>query len=71
MSGGPEAGYDVRVRDDGTGSPAGPDDGLPHHGLASMRERAQILGAKLRVESVPGAGRRSSSTSRVTRPMLA
>jgi signal transduction histidine kinase len=56
VSGGPEAGYDVQVRDDGTGFAAGPDDGLPHHGLASMRERAQILGAKLRVESVPGAG---------------
>src|SRR6476661_3374126 len=56
VSGGPEAGYDVLVRDDGTGFAAGPDDGLPHHGLASMRERAQILGAKLRVDSVPGAG---------------
>ena len=56
VSGGPEAGYDVQVRDDGTGFAARPDDGLPHHGLASMRERAQILGAKLRVESVPGAG---------------
>jgi len=56
VSGGPEAGYDVRVRDDGTGFSGGPEDGLPHHGMASMRERAQILGAKLRVESVPGAG---------------
>jgi signal transduction histidine kinase len=56
VTGGPEAGYDVRVRDDGTGFAGGPEDGLPHHGLASMRERAQILGAKLRVESVPGAG---------------
>jgi signal transduction histidine kinase len=56
VSGGPEAGYDVRVHDDGTGFSGGPEDGLPHHGLASMRERAQILGAKLRVESVPGAG---------------
>lgn len=56
VSGGPEAGYDIRVHDDGTGFAAGPEDGLPHHGMASMRERAQILGAKLRVESVPGAG---------------
>jgi signal transduction histidine kinase len=56
VSGGPEAGYDVRVRDDGTGFASGPDDDLPHHGLASMRERAQILGAKLKIESVPGAG---------------
>jgi signal transduction histidine kinase len=56
VTGGPEAGYDVSVRDDGTGFTGGPEDGLPHHGLASMRERAQILGAKLKVESVPGAG---------------
>jgi signal transduction histidine kinase len=56
VSGGPEAGYDIRVHDDGTGFAGGPQDGLPHHGMASMRERAQILGAKLRVESVPGAG---------------
>jgi signal transduction histidine kinase len=56
VSGSPGAGYDVRVRDDGTGFAGGPDDDLPHHGLASMRERAQILGAKLKVESVPGAG---------------
>ena len=56
VTGGPEAGYDVRVRDDGTGFADGPEDDLPHHGLASMRERAQILGARLKVESVPGAG---------------
>ena len=56
VTGGPEAGYDVRIRDDGTGFTGGPADDLPHHGLASMRERAQILGAKLKVESVPGAG---------------
>lgn len=56
VTGGPEHGYDVRVRDDGTGFAGGPKDGLPHHGLASMRERAQILRAKLKVESVPGAG---------------
>jgi signal transduction histidine kinase len=56
VTGGPESGYDVRVRDDGTGFAGGPEDDLPHHGLASMRERAQILGAKLKVESVPGAG---------------
>ncbi len=56
VTGGPEAGYDVCVRDDGTGFTGGPEDGLPHHGLASMRERAQILGTKLKVESIPGAG---------------
>ncbi|HEX2378157.1 MAG TPA: ATP-binding protein [Gaiellales bacterium] len=56
VTGGPEAGYDVRIRDDGTGFTGGPEDDLPHHGLASMRERAQILGAKLKVDSVPGAG---------------
>ena len=32
------------------------DDGLPHHGMTSMRERAQILGGRLRIDSVPGAG---------------
>ncbi len=56
VTGDPEAGYDVRVHDNGTGFAEGPEDDLPHHGLASMRERAQILGAKLKLESVPGAG---------------
>ena len=45
------------MRDDGTGFDASPPrDGLPHHGMTSMRERAQILGGRLRIDSVPGAG---------------
>jgi len=48
---------DMLVRDDGTGFDASPPrDGLPHHGMTSMRERAQILGGRLRIDSVPGAG---------------
>jgi len=48
--------YRVHVRDDGAGFADGPADGLPHHGLASMRERASILGGNLLIHSVPGAG---------------
>ncbi len=45
------------MRDDGTGfAVTTTDDGLPHHGMTSMRERAQILGGRLRIDSVPGAG---------------
>ena len=47
----------VEERDDGCGfSPddAGPDD--THVGLQIMRERAQLLGATVEVESVPGSG---------------
>lgn len=57
-----EGGYRVAVRDDGSGFSAGPSDGLPHHGLASMRERATILGSDLRIDSVPGAGTTVSLT---------
>ena len=49
-------GFQAAVRDDGAGFTSGPDDGLPHHGMASMRERAAILSAELRVDSVPGTG---------------
>src|SRR5919201_1206495 len=51
-----DRGFDVHVRDDGAGFAGGPEDDLPHHGLASMRERAQILGGRLRVSSIPGTG---------------
>ena len=64
VTGTPEEGFTVAVRDDGAGFTAGPDDGLPHHGMASMRERAAMLAADLRVESVPGAG----TTVRVSVP---
>jgi signal transduction histidine kinase len=49
-------GFRLHVRDDGAGFADGPDDDLPHHGLASMRERASILGGDLHIHSVPGAG---------------
>ena len=62
VTGGPEAATTCRCATTAPASSGGPEDGLPHDGLASMRERAQILGAKLKVESVPGAGRRSSCT---------
>jgi two-component system nitrate/nitrite sensor histidine kinase NarX len=47
----------VEVRDDGCGfstDDAGPDE--THVGLRIMRERAQLLGATVEVESVPGSG---------------
>ena len=57
VTGDPAAGFEILVRDDGTGFDASPPrDGLPHHGMTSMRERAQILGGRLRIDSVPGAG---------------
>jgi signal transduction histidine kinase len=57
VTGEPATGFEILVRDDGTGFDAAPPrDGLPHHGMTSMRERAQILGGRLRIDSVPGAG---------------
>jgi signal transduction histidine kinase len=57
VSGTPAEGFELVVRDDGTGfAVTTTDDGLPHHGMTSMRERAQILGGRLRIDSVPGAG---------------
>jgi signal transduction histidine kinase len=62
VTGAPEQGFRAVVRDDGAGFTSGPDDGLPHHGMASMRERAALLSGDLRVESVPGAGTTVSVT---------
>ena len=57
VSGTPGSGFEVVVRDDGTGfAVSTSDDGLPHHGMTAMRERAQILGGRLKIDSVPGAG---------------
>ena len=56
VQGAPGAGYVVRVTDDGSGFTDGPDDGLPHHGLSSMKERAAILSGVLVIDSTPGAG---------------
>ena len=48
----------AELRDDGTGMSAElAAHGRPGHlGLASMRERAQALGARLVIESAPGKG---------------
>ncbi len=56
VSGSPEDGLEALVRDDGSGVLREPDDGLPHYGMASMRERAAILGGRLDVDAVPGEG---------------
>jgi signal transduction histidine kinase len=57
VSGELETGFEVSVRDDGTGfAETAANDGLPHHGMTAMRERAQILGGRLIIDSVPGAG---------------
>jgi signal transduction histidine kinase len=56
VQGSPAAGVEARVTDDGTGVLRDPADGLPHHGLASMQERATILNGKLDIDAVPGEG---------------
>jgi signal transduction histidine kinase len=50
----------LRVADDGRGfDPAVPhSQGSPRFGLATMRERAQSIGADLQIESSPGHGTR-------------
>jgi signal transduction histidine kinase len=51
-----DGGLLLAVRDDGVGfDPAGPGAGR-HLGLASMRERVQLVGGTLDVESAPGQG---------------
>ena len=56
VHGSPQAGVEALVADDGTGVVRPPDDGLPHHGLASMQERAAILNGRLDIDAVPGSG---------------
>ena len=56
VNGSPEQGLEARIADDGSGVLRDPDDGMPHHGLASMRERAAILGGRLDIDAVPGQG---------------
>jgi signal transduction histidine kinase len=56
VHGSPKDGLEARVTDDGTGVVNDPDDGLPHHGMASMHERAAILNGRLDVDAVPGTG---------------
>ena len=59
-----EAGVSLVVKDDGAGFEIGKDMGLhdfvvhKHFGLAGMLERAEIIGAKLQVDSEPGGGTR-------------
>jgi signal transduction histidine kinase len=55
----------VIVRDDGTGfDPQTPTGGF---GLVGMRERAELLGGDLQIESSPGAGTTVTATLPVTR----
>jgi hypothetical protein len=56
VHGSPRAGLEARVADDGSGVMTPPGDGLPHYGLASMRERAAILNGSLDIDAVPGTG---------------
>jgi signal transduction histidine kinase len=59
LNGGPT--MEVQVSDDGAGFEpaaveAGQGNGRQHFGLCTMRERAESIGAELRLESTPGAG---------------
>lgn len=51
-------GFFVKIEDDGVGFEVTPSDASPpnHLGLTSMRERAELAGGWLRLESQPGAG---------------
>ena len=47
----------VRITDDGVGFTLEDEDGAPGHlGLATMRERAELVGGWLRIESDPRGG---------------
>ena len=50
--------FTMTIRDDGRGFSTlnKNSDGSKHLGLQSMRERASIMGAQLKVESAPGEG---------------
>lgn len=50
------AGHTLRVIDDGVGFESIPDSAPGHLGLTSMRERAEMVGGHLTVESRPGRG---------------
>jgi len=53
-----DAGYAISVTDDGPGFVPDPTGGSPtgHVGLSSMRERAEALGGRWKIDSQPGAG---------------
>jgi signal transduction histidine kinase len=48
----------VAVEDDGRGFEPGTPALTGHFGLATMRERIELVGGQLRVESAPGQGTR-------------
>jgi signal transduction histidine kinase len=56
----------VAVEDDGRGLPAGAGQGGSARGLAGMRRRAQRLGARLQIDSVPGRTRIALRVPRAT-----
>jgi signal transduction histidine kinase len=56
IAGSAKDGLVATIADDGSGVIREPNDGLPHHGMASMHERAAILGGRLDVDAVPGDG---------------
>jgi len=56
VQGSPARGIEARVADDGSGVMRSPEDGMPHHGVASMQERAAILNGRLDIDAVPGKG---------------
>lgn len=53
-----DGGYLLRIKDDGLGfEPSEPgQENSRHFGLAVMRERTELVGGNIRVESLPGAG---------------
>jgi two-component system NarL family sensor kinase len=52
----------LSIRDNGRGFAPGSNPEEGHHGIVGMRERAQLLGGRLRVESRPGHGVRVVAT---------
>ncbi len=46
----------VRIADDGVGFDTSLHQRDGHHGILGMRQRAEQIGAQLRVQSRPGAG---------------
>ena len=51
-----DGGLQLAVHDDGVGFDAALQRATPHLGLASMRERVQLLGGELDIDSAPGRG---------------
>jgi signal transduction histidine kinase len=51
-----DRGLQLTIGDDGVGFGSGRPDDDPHLGLASMRERVELVGGKFEIESAPGHG---------------